>query len=57
MNETSVEVLKLDGSEFTFSEKELTKSNLITLRSEELLGEASSTQQRKLNSTFQYITP
>ena len=36
-NETSVEVLKLDASEFR-SNYDMTKSNLQTLRSEELLG-------------------
>jgi len=39
VNETSVEVLKLDASEFTYSDQEITKSNLLSLRSEELLGE------------------
>ena len=37
-NETSVEVLKLDASEFTQSNYDMTKSNLQTLRSEEMLG-------------------
>lgn len=49
-------MLKLDASEFNLSEKELTVSNLISLRSEELLGGAASNQQRQLNSTFQYIS-
>ena len=38
LNETSVEVLKLDGSDFTMSDRELTKSNQVTLRSEEIIG-------------------
>jgi len=39
VNETSVEVLKLDASEFTYSDHEITKSNLISIRSEDLLGD------------------
>ena len=45
-NETSVEVLKLDASEFTQSNYDMTKSNLQTLLSEELLG-SDSVQARQ----------
>jgi len=65
LNETSVEVLKLDASEFSsMSERDLTrKSNnhhpLLTLKSEEhLLGAAGRVmgQSKQFNSTFQYAT-
>eukprot|EP00353_Schmidingerella_taraikaensis_P015550 CAMPEP_0185618570 /NCGR_PEP_ID=MMETSP0436-20130131/47465_1 /TAXON_ID=626734 ORGANISM="Favella taraikaensis, Strain Fe Narragansett Bay" /NCGR_SAMPLE_ID=MMETSP0436 /ASSEMBLY_ACC=CAM_ASM_000390 /LENGTH=175 /DNA_ID=CAMNT_0028257305 /DNA_START=171 /DNA_END=698 /DNA_ORIENTATION=- len=64
LNETSVEVLKLDASEFNMSDRELTRSNLLTLRSEECFsgggppdknGKASQPKEakQKLNATFQ----
>lgn len=55
LNETSVEVLKLDGSEFTFSDRERTQSNLLSLKSEEYIGGDAHSQrqlQRGLNSTY-----
>jgi len=56
INETSVEVLKLDASEFTQSDQEITKSNLLSLRSEELLCDnLQAPLQKGINSTYQYI--
>ena len=59
LNETSVEVLKLDASEFNMSDRELTRSNLMTLKSEEVLtaGPAAAPRlkegnKQKLNATF-----
>lgn len=48
VNETSVELLNLDASEFAISDREM-----ITLQSEEFL--ADTNQHVHLNSTFQYI--
>ena len=58
MNETSVEVLKLDASEFTLSDKDHTKSNLITLRSEEVLAEANTSgiNRNQTKSPFKYTS-
>ena len=58
LNETSVEVLKLDASEFTLSDKDHTKSNLITLRSEEVLAEANTSgiNRNQTKSPFKYTS-
>ena len=50
--EKSKEILKLDRSEHNHSERGLSRSNLVTLRSEEFL--LDSKQSKQLNSTFQY---
>ena len=61
LNETSVEVLKLDASEFNISDREVTKSNLMTLKSEEFLPPTATMPKQlmealaakhKLNATF-----
>ena len=60
LNETSVEVLNLNGSDFTYSDKDVTKSNLMTLRSEEILAETSAVcgvnKNHLLGSAFMYAT-